>query len=83
MKKNEVHKEVTVASSGSYKSKKARWNDWKWQIKNRITTLEEISKYSCFINFNCFSLGIKSVLLYTVTMGICSALSSFKTLSVV
>ena len=45
MKKNEVEKEVTVACAGSYKSKKARWNDWKWQIKNRINTLEEISKY--------------------------------------
>jgi lysine 2,3-aminomutase len=21
------------------------WNDWKWQVKNRITTLEEIKKY--------------------------------------
>ena len=21
------------------------WNDWKWQVRNRITTLEELKKY--------------------------------------
>ena len=21
------------------------WNDWRWQVKNRITTLEELKKY--------------------------------------
>ena len=23
----------------------AEWNDWKWQVKNRIETLEELKKY--------------------------------------
>ena len=22
-----------------------QWNDWKWQVKNRIETLEELKKY--------------------------------------
>ena len=22
-----------------------QWNDWKWQVKNRIETLEELNKY--------------------------------------
>lgn len=21
------------------------WNDWKWQVKNRITSVEELKKY--------------------------------------
>jgi len=24
---------------------KSKWNDWRWQLQNRITTLEELSKY--------------------------------------
>ena len=23
----------------------AQWNDWKWQVKNRIETLDELKKY--------------------------------------
>ena len=23
----------------------AEWNDWKWQVKNRIETLEDLKKY--------------------------------------
>ena len=23
----------------------AEWNDWKWQVKNRIETLEQLKKY--------------------------------------
>ena len=22
-----------------------QWNDWKWQVKNRIETLDELKKY--------------------------------------
>ncbi len=22
-----------------------QWNDWKWQVKNRIETVEELKKY--------------------------------------
>ena len=22
-----------------------QWNDWKWQVKNRIETLEDLKKY--------------------------------------
>ena len=25
-----------------------QWNDWKWQVKNRIETYEELSKYFTF-----------------------------------
>ena len=26
----------------------AEWNDWKWQVKNRIETYEELSRYFTF-----------------------------------
>ena len=25
-----------------------QWNDWKWQVKNRIETYEQLSKYFTF-----------------------------------
>ena len=26
----------------------AEWNDWKWQVKNRIETYEQLSQYFTF-----------------------------------
>ena len=29
-----------------------QWNDWKWQLKNRIETLEELKKYIVLMCYN-------------------------------
>ena len=29
-----------------------QWNDWKWQVKNRVETLEELKKYINQLDYN-------------------------------
>ncbi|MBN2190705.1 MAG: KamA family radical SAM protein [Candidatus Aureabacteria bacterium] len=77
MKKDGAAKSTSSDGSSSYKVKKSRWYDWKWQLKNRITTVEEISKYVALTQEEKQGLDLKERLVFGVTPYFLSLIDPF------